>query len=306
MPRPLLALVGPTASGKTQAGIVLARALGAEIVSVDSMVVYRGMDLGTAKPTAPQRRQVAHHLLDVVDPSEAFSVARYQELAREALAGIERRGARALLVGGSGLYLRALVDDLEFPGTDAGTRDDLEREADALGAEGMHRRLALADPVAAAKIEPGNVRRTVRALEVAAVTGQRFSSFAQAWREYPAGRVRAVGVDIPREVLARRIHERVVAMMDAGFLEEVRGLVGRGLGEWLTSSKAIGYAEMARHLRGSLSLAEAVDATERRTTGLARRQMSWLRRDPRIRWIAAGEGGALEVVDALLAELEAG
>ena len=305
MPRPL-ALVGPTASGKTEAAVAVAGALGAEIVSVDSMLVYRGMDVGTAKPTSAQRRSVPHHLLDVAEPSEAFSVVRYQALACKALDAIGARGARPLLVGGSGLYLRAVVDGLEFPPTDAGTREDLERQAEALGAASLHERLAWADPRAAAKIEPGNVRRTVRALEVAAVTGRRFSSFARAWESYPAEGVGAVGIEINREVLARRIRRRVAGMLDAGLLEEVRTLMGRGLGEWLTSSRAIGYAEMARHLQGRLSLADATAVAERRTAGLARRQMAWFRRDPRIRWIHAGEGGAVEVVDELLAELEAG
>ena len=302
---PLLALVGPTASGKTEAGIALALAFGAEVVSVDSMLVYRGMDVGTAKPSTSERRAVPHHLIDVAEPSEPFSVARYQELALEAVADIGARGRRPLLVGGSGLYLRAVVDDLEIPGTDPATRADLEREADALGAAGLYRRLVSADPVAAAKIEPGNVRRTVRALEVAAVTGRSFSEFATAWDEYPAGRVRAVGVELPREVLADRVGRRVRAMLEAGLLEEVRGLVDRGLGEWLTSSRAIGYAEMARHLQGEVSIEEAVAATERRTTNLARRQMAWFRRDPRIHWVAAGPGGAMAALDELRTELEA-
>ena len=303
MSRPALALVGPTASGKTETGIAVAAALGAEVVSVDSMLVYRGMDIGTAKPTAAQRRTVPHHLLDVAEPSEPFSVAVYQCLARAVLDDMAARGSRPLLVGGSGLYLRAVVDDLGFPGTDGDIRRDLERQAAALGAGNMHRRLAAADPAAAAKIEPGNVRRTVRALEVAALTGRRFSSFAGGWESYPGGRMRAVGIEVDREILARRIRARVAEMMDQGFLEEVRGLLARGLGDWLTSSQAIGYAELARHLQGRLSLADAIAATERRTTGLARRQMAWFRRDPRIRWIHAGDGGAIEVLDELLAEL---
>jgi tRNA dimethylallyltransferase len=303
---PLLALVGPTASGKTEAGIALAMAMDAEIVSVDSMLVYRGMDVGTAKPTVDQRRQVSHHLLDVAEASEPFSVARYQRLARDAIRDIGSRGRRPLLVGGSGLYLRAAVDDLEIPGTDAATRADLEHDADALGAAGLYRRLVSSDPAAAAKIEPGNVRRTVRALEVAAVTGRAFSEFATAWEEYPSGRMRAAAVELPREVLAARVRRRVESMLEAGLLEEVRALVDRGLGGWLTSSRAIGYAEMARHLQGELSLEEASAVTERRTTNLARRQMAWFRRDPRIRWVVAGEGGAMDVLDELRAELEAG
>ncbi len=294
---PFLALVGPTASGKTEAGVRVADSLGAEIVSVDSMLVYRGMDLGTAKPAPAERFGVRHHLLDVADPSEAFSVARYQGLARDAVAQIRGRDGRVLLVGGSGLYFRAVADDLEFPGTEPQARRDLEAEASALGAGQMHARLAELDPVAAAKIEPDNVRRTVRALEVAAVTGRTFSSYAGAWERYPTEHVRAAGIDIARPALSRRIEARVEAMLAAGVLDEVRGLLDRGLFGWLTSSQAIGYAEFARHLRGELSLREAVAGTVKRTKALARRQLAWFRRDPRIRWFATDERGAQAVVE---------
>src|SRR4029453_6274856 len=221
---PLLALVGPTAAGKTEAGIAVAELLGAEIVSVDSMLVYRGMDIGTAKPTAAQRARVPHHLLDAAEPSETFSVARYQELAREAIAGIRGRGRRVLLVGGSALYERAVVDDLGFPGTDAGTRRRLEAEAAVVGAAGLHERLAASDPAGAARIEPGNVRRTVRALEVARLTGQPFSSFAGGWETYEAHRVRAAGISMLGPVLRTRIEARVAEMLERGWLDEVRGL----------------------------------------------------------------------------------
>jgi tRNA dimethylallyltransferase len=301
---PLLALVGPTASGKTEAALALAVDLGAEIVSADSMLVYRGMDIGTAKPTPDQRAAVPHHMIDLAEPSEPFSVARYQGLGRAALGEIAARDGRALVVGGSGLYFRALVDDLEFPRTDATTREELDREADALGSDAMYRRLVLTDPLAAAKIEPGNVRRTVRALEVAAVTGREFSSYAEAWNIYPAGRVRAAGIDVDREALGERVERRVANMLEAGFLEEVRGLLARGLGAWLTSAQAIGYAEMAHHLQGEISLGEAMAGTVRRTRNLARRQMAWFRRDPRIRWVHAGGGGAPDVLDEIRAELE--
>jgi tRNA dimethylallyltransferase len=294
---PFLALVGPTASGKTEAGVRVADSLGAEIVSVDSMLVYRGMDLGTAKPAPAERFGVRHHLLDVADPSEAFSVARYQGLARNAVAQIRERDGRVLLVGGSGLYFRAVADDLEFPGTEPQARRDLEAEASALGAGQMHARLAELDPLAAAKIEPDNVRRTVRALEVAAVTGRTFSSYAGAWERYPTEHVRAAGIDIARPALSRRIEARVEAMLAAGVLDEVRGLLDRGLFGWLTSSQAIGYAEFARHLRGELSLREAVAGTVKRTKALARRQLAWFRRDPRIRWFATDERGAQAVVE---------
>ena len=301
---PLLALVGPTASGKTEAGLVVAETMRAEIVSIDSMLVYRGMDVGTAKPAAEDRARVRHHLIDLVEPSEPFSVAAFQREAKGAIDGIQGRGVRAILVGGSGLYLRAVVDDLEFPGTDAATRAELERQASTLGAARMYERLADLDPVAAGRIEPGNARRIVRALEVAAVTGRPFSTFARAWELYPSDAVRAAGVRMSREVLIERISRRVDAMLERGWLDEVRTLVERGFGGWLTSSQAIGYAELARHLRAEMTLAEAVEATVKRTGNLARRQMAWFRRDPRIRWFDVGTDGAVEAIEPMRAYLE--
>ena len=302
--QPLLALVGPTASGKSDAGLQLARALDAEICSVDSMLVYRGMDIGTAKPTARERRVVPHHLLDLAGPSERFTVARFQETARSVFEGIRARGATPLLVGGSGLYFRAVADDLTFPGEDTRVRAALEAEADAAGVGTLYRRLEELDPVAAAKIEPDNVRRVVRALEVTTITGTPFSAFATAWERYDPARVRVAGIRIPATVLAVRIARRLDAMLELGWLEEIERLLAEGFGGWLTSTQAIGYAEFARHLDGRLSLEEAREATVRRTKNLARRQMAWFRRDPRVRWFDAGEGGAGEVVPAVRSFLE--
>ena len=292
-----LALVGPTASGKTEASIRLARRLGAEIVLVDSMTVYRGMDVGTAKPSPEERAGVPHHLLDVADPVEPFSVVRFQALAREALAGIRDRGRPALLVGGSGLYYRAVVDDLEFPGTDPAVRGVLQAEAVAIGPEALHRRLAGFDPRAAAGMEPSNARRAVRALEVAALTGRPFSSFALAWDRYPGDRVRAAGVTMPPDVLRARIEARVRRQIDDGLVDEVRGLLDRGFA--VTATQAIGYAEVAEHLAGRCGLEEAVERMVRRTRSLARRQLAWFRRDPRIRWFEAGPEGAAALVDEI-------
>lgn len=300
---PLFALVGPTASGKTEAGIAIADAIGAEIVSVDSTTIYRGMDVGSAKPTPEQRARVRHHLVDVADPDEAFTVARYQRLARAAIRDVRARGRRVLLVGGSGLYYRAVVDDLGFPPTDAATRTTLEEEAVAIGSEGLHRRLEALDPVAAGRIQPDNVRRTIRALEVAEVTGRRFSDFAAEWERYPADRVRAAGVDVPRAVLRRRIEERVRAQFARGFVEEVRALRERGLERSPTARQAIGYAEVSRHLAGECSLEEAAALIVKRTKALARRQMAWFRRDPRIRWFTAADEGAADVLDDLMGYL---
>jgi tRNA dimethylallyltransferase len=301
---PLLALLGPTASGKTEAAMAVAERLGAEIVSVDSMLVYRGMDVGTAKPAPEELARIPHHLVDVADPSEPFSVATYQALAREAIEGIRARGRRVLLAGGTVLYERAVVDDLSFPVTDPEVRSALEAEAEREGAVAMYERLAASDPVAASKIEPGNVRRTIRALEVARITGRPFSSFAEAWERYDADRVRAAGIEMPRAALAERIEVRVNEMLERGFLEEVRSLVGRGFGGWLTSSQAIGYAEFARHLAGAWTFDEAVAGTVRRTKALARRQLSFLRRDPRIRWFPAGPAGAVALVEDIVTYLE--
>jgi tRNA dimethylallyltransferase len=301
-PRPL-ALLGPTASGKTEAGLALAEALGAEIVSVDSMVVYRGLDIGTAKPTPASRARAAHHLIDVAEPGDAFSVARYQSLGRDVLAGVEARARPVLLVGGSGLYFRALVDDLEFPGTDARTRTELELESAAVGARHLHGRLSAMDPAAAAKIEPENVRRTIRALEVAAITGRAFSTFASGWRRYVPDRVRAAGVLVPRAALDARIRRRVDEMLERGLLGEVGGLLSRGLGDWLTSTQAIGYAEFTRHLQGRMTFQDAVETTVRRTRHLARRQLAWFRRDPRIRWFDVGAEGAVTAAGEISAYL---
>lgn len=293
-----LALVGPTAVGKTDLSLALADEIGAEIVSIDSMLVYRGMDIGTAKPSAAERARVPHHMIDVTEPSEAFSVARFQQVARHVLTEIDGRRSHALLVGGSGLYFRAVVDDLEFPGTDADTRSDLERQAAALGPERMYERLASLDPVAAARIEPGNVRRIVRALEVPAITGRAFSSFAHAWERYAPQAVNAVGLRMRREILVPRIETRVRAMLDDAWLDEVRSLIEHGFGGWLTSTQAIGYAELALHLRGETTLEDAVEATVKRTCNLAKRQMAWFRRDPRIRWFDVDERGAMAAFEA--------
>jgi len=299
----LLALVGPTASGKSEAAVAIAERLDAEIVSVDSMTVYRGMDVGTATPSADERRRVPHHLFDVADPGEEFSVSGYQELARAALEDIGARGNRTLLVGGTGLYFRAVVDDLAFPGTDPSVRRELEAEADLLGPEAMYRRLEALDPRAAVKIEPGNVRRTVRALEVAAVTGRPFSSFAEAWERFPREPVRAAGVRLEPEALRARIERRVRDQVEGGLLAEATALLERG-GLSPTARQAIGYAEAIEHVSGRITLDEAADRIAKRTRELARRQMAWFRRDPRIRWFDAGDAGAVAIVDELVEYLD--
>ncbi|HEX8100139.1 MAG TPA: tRNA (adenosine(37)-N6)-dimethylallyltransferase MiaA [Actinomycetota bacterium] len=295
-----LALVGSTASGKTDAAVRVAQTLGAEIVSVDSATVYRGMDVGTAKPDQAERAEVPHHLLDLVEPGEPFSVAQFQQLGRAAISEITKHGAVPLLVGGSGLYYRALVDELEFPGTSPSIRGSLETEARVLGSDEIFRRLAAIDVEAARRMDPRNVRRTVRALEVMALTGRPFSSFSSAWDRYPPGAVRAAGVMLPRSILHRRIEERAARMM-SGLVNETRRLVERGHEPFIIASQTIGYAESVAYLDGSMTEDEALTTFIRRTKTLARRQLAWFRRDPRIRWFTAGAEGAASLVDELIA-----
>ena len=290
----LLALVGPTGSGKTEAAVRVAESVGAEIVSIDSSTVYRGMDVQTAKPTPEQQARVPHHVIDVAEPEERFSVARFQRLAGEAIAGIARRGKRPLLVGGSGLYYRAVVDRLVFPGTEPAVRELLEAEAAVIGPQALHARLASFDAEAADRMEPANARRVVRALEVAAITGRPFSSFARDWERYPPERVRAAGVTLPTPVLYRRIEQRAEETFP-GLLAETRRLLDRGSGPFVTAIQAIGYAEAMDVVAGRMGPEDALQAVVRRVKSLARRQMAWFRRDPRIRWFDAGEGGALDI-----------
>lgn len=288
-----LALVGPTASGKSALALELARRMGGvEIVSVDSMQVYRGMDIGTAKPTLAEQAEFRHHLLDLADPAEDFSVARFQAAAVEALDGIEARGHRALLVGGTGLYLQAVVDGLALPGRWPDLRAELEEEAASLAGVGaLYGRLAAADPVAAARIEPGNARRVVRALEVTIGSGRPFSSFGPGVGAFgPTDRFRLAGVWLPRAVVAARIEGRLDAQMAAGFADEVRALhrpPSRVLSR--TAGQALGYHEIGRALAGECTMDEAVADTVTRTRSFARRQRMWFRRDPRIVWLGTAQ-----------------
>jgi len=287
-----VALVGPTASGKSALALAIARAAGdVEIVSLDSMQVYRGLDIGTAKPTRAERAEVAHHLVDVAEPSEEWSVRRTQEAARAALVAIEARGHRALLVGGTGLYVRAVVDDLEIPPTDQSVRDRLDEavESDA-GLAKAYARLSELDPSAAARMEPGNRRRIVRALEVIELTGRRFSSFGPGIDDYPvpAISVMMLGLRFAPADLAERIAARFATMRRAGLVDEVRSLADRSADQALsrTAREAIGYRELLAYFAGDIqALDDAFDAAVRRTRRFARRQRTWFGRDPRVVWI---------------------
>jgi tRNA dimethylallyltransferase len=282
-PGPVLALVGPTAAGKTALALELAPALDAEIVSADAMLVYRGMDIGTAKPTPEDRARVPHHLVDVVDPGEEFSVARFQPMARAAITDVLARGRTPLLVGGSGLYFHAVVDEFVFPPTEEAVRRRLEAEAEALGLPVLYQRLVDRDPQAAARVQPANLRRIVRALEVMELTGRRFSSFRGAMDE-PVSRYRllALGLDPGQELLRIRVAARVAAMAEAGLVDEVRRLATRPLSR--TARQALGYKGLLDALRAGTSLDDALDEVVARTRTYARRQLAWFRRDPRIQW----------------------
>ncbi len=293
-----VALIGATASGKSSLALAFAsRHDDVEIVSVDSMQVYRGMDIGTASPSREERATVPHHLIDVCDPSEEFTVARFRDLLDEALLGIGRRGHRALLVGGTGLYHRCAVDGLELAGGDDAVRARLEGEASELGVKELHRRLASLDPVAAGRMEPTNLRRVVRALEVIEVTGRPFSSFGDGLDRYPPTPVAQIGLRWERSALAERIEARVHAMVDSGFVDEVVALLDASPSR--TAMQALGYAEIAAHLRGECSLDEAIDATVLHTRQFAVRQERWFRRDPRIRWVDITVDPILEAMDVL-------
>ncbi len=301
-----LAIVGPTASGKSSLALSLARDReGWELLSVDSMTVYRGMDVGTAKPCAEDRAAVPYHLLDLVDPSEDFSVSSFRTAAREVLAAIEARQSRAALVGGTALYLRAVVDDLEIPGRWPDVVAKLECDAGS-GSDGgslraLHERLRSLDPVAAGKIDPSNRRRIVRALEVTLGSGRPFSSFGPGLDEYPPTPYRMVGLYLSPDEIDRRIEDRFRSQMAAGWLDEVERLRRSPGGVSSTARQALGYRELLAHIEDGVPLEQAAEAALRRTRRLARRQMSWLRRDPRIEWVAA-EADPLAAVEEVLGD----
>ncbi|HUD77364.1 MAG TPA: tRNA (adenosine(37)-N6)-dimethylallyltransferase MiaA [Streptosporangiaceae bacterium] len=297
MLRPVIAVVGPTAAGKSELSLTLSRTLGGEVVNADSMQLYQGMDIGTAKLTTAERGGIRHHLLDVWPVTKAASVSEYQQLARRAIDDIRSRGRTPILVGGSGLYIRAAIDNLEFPGTDPVLRASLEEELGRLGPAVLHARLEAADPVAAAAILPGNGRRIVRALEVIGLSGRPFSATLPDYESvYP---VVQLGVAMPRPELDQRIADRVSRMWQLGLVDEVRALEGAGLREGRTASRALGYAQVLRFLAGEWTEDEAAAQTILATRRFVRRQESWFRRDPRIRWIEAGPALAQQAITAV-------
>lgn len=287
MSLPLIVVVGATATGKSDLAVRLAARLGGEIVNADASQLYRGMDIGTAKLPLAERQGVPHHLLDVLDITQTASVATYQRHARAAIDDIVSRGRPAILVGGSGLYVKAVIDPLEFPGADPAIRARLEQEALEIGPHALHDRLAALDPVSASLIHVANVRRVVRALEVVELTGRPFSATLPR-AEYVRPTVQ-IGLRAEQAILDNRIETRVHAMMSAGLLDEVRTLAGQGLRQGRTARMALGYAQLLAVLAGEATLTDAVTDIVTATRAFARSQVKWFRRDQRITWLSAAD-----------------
>jgi tRNA dimethylallyltransferase len=297
-PAPVVAVVGPTATGKTALAVALAHRLGGEVVNADSMQLYRGMDIGTAKPDLAERDGVPHHLLDLWHVREAASVAEYRDRARAEIDRLRAAGVVPLLVGGSGLYLRAVLDELEFPATDAAVRARLEEELADVGAAALHERLAGLDPAAAAAVLPSNGRRIVRALEVIELTGGPFrAQLPEPSPHYPAV---AIGLDRDPAELDARVATRVDRMWAAGFVDEVAALAADGLREGPTASRALGYAQVLAQIDGELSPEEARERTVATTRRFVRRQRSWFRRDATISWFEAARPDLADAVSAVI------
>jgi tRNA dimethylallyltransferase len=294
-----IAVVGPTAAGKSDLGVELARRFGGEVINADAMQLYRGMDIGTAKLSVAERRGVPHHMLDVLDVTETASVAAYQRQTRELMERLIADGVTPVLVGGSGLYVQAVLDELEFPGTDPAVRSRLEAELAALGPVALHSRLATLDPVAAAAILSSNGRRVVRALEVIELTGRPFSATMPKRGEARYGTVQ-IGIDRDVAELDARVDLRVQVMFDAGLVDEVRALEAVGLRDGKTASRALGYQQVLAHLDGSCDVDTAAEETARATRRFVRRQRSWFRRDQRITWFDGARPDLADAVGAIL------
>lgn len=300
-PAPVLAIVGVTASGKSSLAMEIARAdPRVELVSVDSMQVYRGMDIGTAKPSTAEQAEVRHHMIDVAEPGQDYTVSEFQAGAMAAIADIERRSGIAVLVGGTGLHLRSVIDELEIPGQYPDTVAAFAGEA----TEALFERLAALDPDAAARMEPGNRRRIVRALEVTVGSGRPFSSYGPGLEAYPATRFRMIGPRWERPAIDARIERRYDEQMHRGFLSEVRRLDTQPGGLSRTAAQALGYRQLLDHLHGEASLEEALERAIIATRQFARRQERWFRRDPRITWIDVAEN-PMEALPAVMGEYEA-
>ena len=283
----LVIISGATATGKSELAIEVAKEIGAEIISADSMQLYKGMDIGTAKLTMAERQGITHHLLDLVDVKTDVTVSWYQELARAKIDELRGAGKSVVVVGGTGLYIKAILDDLNFPETDPEVREKLNQEAEKIGGDAMHQRLAKLDPAASLAIPKENVRRVIRALEVIEITGKPFTAILprEDSTKYPDAM--QFGLAMDRESLDIRIDNRVAKMWEAGFVDEVEELINRGILEGKTAQAAIGYAQIIRKKHGSMSQEEAIEDTARATRQYARRQETWFSRDLRITWLSA-------------------
>jgi tRNA dimethylallyltransferase len=298
---PVIAVVGPTAAGKSELAVNLALAVSGEVINVDSMQVYRGMDIGTAKLSTAEQRGVPHHLLDLWPVTYSVTVAEFQKLARACIADLHGRGIVPVLAGGSGLYVRGVLDDLEFPGTDPVLRARLEAELAETGPDPMYARLRAADPEAAERIQPNNGRRIVRALEVIEITGGPYVATLPEHRYVYPGAIQ-LGLDVPRPELDERIGRRVDRMFEAGFVDEVRGLLNKGLIEGKTANRALGYSQVIALLNGEIDEVEARERTAQATRRFARRQDSWFRKDQRISWLPYDDPDLLEKALEVIAE----
>ncbi len=304
----IIVITGPTASGKTSVAVKVALLCGAELVGADSMQVYRGLDIGTAKPTSEELRGVRHHLIDVADPDESFDAARFARLADRAIEDICSRGAKALVVGGTGLYIRVLLHGLHrAPPPSPEVREKITKRADADGWPALHTELAVCDPQAAARLHPNDGVRILRALEVFEASGVPLSEWQQQHgfqrRRYPA---LCVGIQRPREELNQRINTRVEQMMSAGFLGEVEGLMARGYGPELKPMQGLGYRRLASHLAGEMGLEEAVESTRTDTRRFAKRQMTWFKREPDLAWVDPDPTGIVERANRFWKEGDSG
>ena len=304
---PILVIVGPTAVGKTELAVKVAQRLNAEIISADSMQIYRGMDVGTAKPTPEEQGGIVHHMIDVVDPDQDFTVAQYQEMVEEILASISARGKRALLTGGTGLYVKAVIDGFDFPAQpeDFQLRRQLQQIAQTQGPKALHDKLQRVDPVSARRLHPNDVRRVIRALEVYEVTGTPLSELLER-QEHRPPRHEALffGLTRPREELYLRCDQRVDLMLEQGLLDEVKQLLERGFDQRGTALQAIGYKELIGYLQGQYDWEEGIRLLKRNTRRYAKRQYTWFLRDRRIQWIDVSTVGPEQAVEEIVSEYQ--
>ena len=295
----LVVLAGATATGKSSLSVELAQAIDAEIINADSMQVYRGMDIGTAKISIEERQGIPHHMLDVLDVNQDSTVAWYQSSAREVIDEIHSRGKSVVMVGGTGLYIKAVIDELNFPDTDPMVRHTLNKEAEDLGIDAMFARLEKLDPAAAIAIDRANLRRIIRALEVIEITGKPFTANLPREESIRYPDARQFGLVMDRELLSERIDQRVSTMFENGFVEEVQKLMSSGLLEGRTAQRALGYSQIVSHLKGETSLDAAIEETKRATRQYARRQETWFSRDARIKWISTRQPRLETILESL-------